>query len=86
MYAAYKTPVTTLSYFSTTNPLYHRICIKKPHVFQHKPRPDHTCCQKVHNLAFWAAARGQLRNVTVTELLGHIDETQKEWLTEHALE
>lgn len=74
-------------FFNTDSPLCHRICIKIPHVFQSKPQPDHTCCQRVHNLAFWASARARLRNIAVIEMLGHIDETQKkEWLAEHALD
>lgn len=74
-------------FFHDESPLCHQICIKIPHVFQHKPRPDHTCCQKVHNLAFWAGARARLRNIAVIKLVGRIDETQKkDWLAEHALE
>ena len=64
-----------------------QICIRIPHLFQHNPPPDHSCCQKVHNLAFWAGARARLRNIAVVKMVGHIDETQKkEWLAEHALE
>lgn len=74
-------------FYDNDSPLCHRICINIPHVFQHCPRPDHICCQKLHNLAFWAGARARLRNIAVVELVGHIDETQKkEWLAEHALE
>lgn len=74
-------------FFNDKPPLCHKICIRIPRVFQQKPRADHTCCQKVHNLALWAGARARLRNIAVVELVGHIDETQKkEWLAEHALE
>ena len=73
--------------FDGDSPLCHRICINIQHMFQNNPRPDHTCCQKVHNSAFWAGARARLRNIAVVELVGHIDETQrKEWMAEHALE
>ena len=73
--------------FDGDYPLCHRICIRIEHIFQNDPRPNHNCCQKVHNLAFWAGARARLRNIAVLELVGYIDETQKrEWLAEHALE
>lgn len=69
------------------SPLCHRICINIPHVSQHYPYSDQTCCQKVHDLALWAGARARLRNIAVVDLVGHIDETQKkEWLAQHALE
>lgn len=68
-------------------PLCQKIRIRIPHVYQHKPRPDNTCCQKVHNRAFWAGARARLRDIAVVELVGHIDEIQKnEFLAEHALD
>lgn len=73
--------------FDGESPLCHRIRIKIEHLFQNNMRPYHTCCQKLHNLAFWAGARVRLRNIAKVELVGHIDETQKkEWLAEHALE
>lgn len=74
-------------FFNDEAPLCHRMLIRIPYVFQLIPRPDRTCCQKVHNLATWAGARARLRSIAVLELVGHIDETQKkEWLFEHALE
>lgn len=72
--------------FDGKAPLCHRIRIKIEHIFQNNMRPYHTFCQKLHNLAFWAGARVRLRNIAKVELVGHIDETQKEWLAEHALE
>lgn len=73
--------------FDGESPLCHRIRIKIQHIFQNNIRPNHACCQKVHNLAFWTGARARLRNIAEIELVGHIDETQKkEWLAEHALE
>lgn len=74
-------------FFDDEIPLCDKIRINIPHVFQHNPRPDDTCCQKVHNLAFWAGARARLRNIAVVELVGHIDEMQKkEFLAEHTRE
>ena len=73
--------------FDGESPLCHRICIRIEHIFQNHIRPNHTGCQKVHNLAFWTGARARLRNIAEVQLVGHIDETQKkEWLAEHALE
>ena len=73
--------------FDGDSPLCHRIRINIQHVFQNNPRPSHTCCQKVHNTAFWAGARARLRNIAVVELVGYIDEEQKkEWIAEHVLE
>ena len=73
--------------FDGDSPLCHRIRINIQHIFQNNPRPHHTCCQKVHNTAFWAGARARLRNIAVVELVGYIDETQKKELTaEHILE
>ena len=73
--------------FDGDSPLCHRIRINIQHIFQNNPRPDHTCCQKVHNTAFWAGARARLCNIAVVELVGYIDETQKkEWIAEHVLE
>ena len=65
--------------------LCHRVRIQMHHVFNdtYIPFP----CQKVYSLAVWAAARAHLRDIATIELVGHIDETQKqEWLAEHALE
>ena len=73
--------------FDGDSPLCHRIRINIQHVFQNNPRPSQTCCQKVHNTAFWAGARARLRNIAVVELVGYIDEEQKkEWIAEHVLE
>ena len=73
--------------FDGDSPLCHRIRINIQHIFKNNPRPNHTCCQKVHNTAFWAGARARLRNIAMVELVGYIDETQKkEWMAEHVLE
>ena len=73
--------------FDGDPPLCHRGRINIQHIFQNDVRPDHTCCQKVHNTAFWAGARARLRNIAVVELVGYIDETQKkEWIAQHVLE
>ena len=75
------------SIFDGDPPPCRRICIKIQHVFKNNPRPNHTSCQKSHTSAFWAGARARLRNIAEVELVGHIDETQKnEWLAEHALQ
>ena len=73
--------------FDGDSPSCHRIRINIQYVFQNNPPPDHTCCQKVHNTAFWAGARARLRNIAVVELVGYIDERQKkELIAEHVLD
>ena len=73
--------------FDGDPPLCHQMRINIQHIFLNDPRPNHTCCQKVHNTAFWAGARARLRNIAVVEFVGYIDETQrKEWIAEHVLE
>lgn len=73
--------------FDGKSPLCHRIRINIQPIFDNYSRPSHTCCQKLHSLAFWTGARARLRNIAEVELVGFIDETQrKEWLAKHALE